>query len=275
VQDVAEQRKYDFVFDRSSDLTMLFADKKHDISDYVVKKLTTSQKREEMSKKQLKALEAKEALEDAKAAQEANPAYTERQRILDEKKAAREKLIEDRQKAIEENTRLEQLIENILNATRIENKALKPILTEFQFSSFAQQIVDRFHKRTAKPFIELDLKNDALIHADQFLLESILTNLIENAIKYAGENGEIKVYAKATTKSFVFGVQDTGPGIVTAEQNKIFEKFYRVGNEDTRTNKGSGLGLYIVSEFVQLQGGQISYRANEPKGSIFEVTLPI
>jgi Skp family chaperone for outer membrane proteins len=102
VQDVAEQRKYDFVFDRSSDLTMLFADKKHDISDYVVKKLTTSQKREEMSKKQLKALEAKEALEDAKAAQEANPAYTERQRILDEKKAAREKLIEDRQKAIEE-----------------------------------------------------------------------------------------------------------------------------------------------------------------------------
>ena len=102
VQDVAEQRKYDFVFDRSSDLTMLFADKKHDISDYVVKKLTTSQKREEMSKKQLKALEAKEALEEAKAAQEANPAYTERQRILDEKKAAREKLIEDRQKAIEE-----------------------------------------------------------------------------------------------------------------------------------------------------------------------------
>lgn len=102
VQDVAEQRKYDFVFDRASDLTMLFADKKHDISDYVVKKLTTSQKREEMSKKQLKALEAKEALEDAKAAQEANPAYTERQRILDEKKAAREKLLEDRQKAIEE-----------------------------------------------------------------------------------------------------------------------------------------------------------------------------
>ena len=102
VQDVAEQRKYDFVFDKASDLTMLFADKKHDISDYVVKKLTTSQKREEMSKKQLKALEAKEALEDAKAAQEANPAYTERQRKLDEKKAAREKLLEDRQKAIEE-----------------------------------------------------------------------------------------------------------------------------------------------------------------------------
>lgn len=97
VQDVAEQRKYDFIFDKSSDLTMLFAAQKYDISDYVVKKLTSSQKREEMSKKQLKALEAKEALEESI---EDNPAVAERQKILDDKKAAREKLIEERQKAI-------------------------------------------------------------------------------------------------------------------------------------------------------------------------------
>ncbi len=99
IQDVAEQRKYDFIFDRSSDLTMLFADKKHDISKFVVTKLTSSQKREEMSKKQLKALEAKEALEESVAD---NPAVEERQRILDEKKAAREKFIAERQKAIED-----------------------------------------------------------------------------------------------------------------------------------------------------------------------------
>ncbi|WP_396163002.1 OmpH family outer membrane protein [Flavobacterium sp.] len=102
VQDVAEQRKYDFVFDRSSDLTMLFADKKYDISDFVVKKLTTVQKREEMSRKQLKTLEAKEALEEAKESQDANPAIAARQKALDEKKAAREKLLEERQKAIED-----------------------------------------------------------------------------------------------------------------------------------------------------------------------------
>ena len=99
VQDVAEQRKYDFIFDRSSDLTMLFADRKHDISEYVVRKLTTAQKREEMSKKQLKVLEDKEAQEDAVAN---NPALEERQKKLDERKAAREKLLEDRQKAIDE-----------------------------------------------------------------------------------------------------------------------------------------------------------------------------
>jgi K+-sensing histidine kinase KdpD len=194
---------------------------------------------------------------------------------LNRQNLSEEKRFDLTQKAFEENVRLEQLIENILNATRIENKALKPILTEFQFSEFAQKIVERFHKRTTKPFIEMDLKNDALIHADQFLLETILTNLIENAIKYAGENAGIKVYSIATTKSFIFGVKDFGPGIDSFEQKNIFEKFYRVGNEDTRTNKGSGLGLYIVNEFVQLHGGQISYRTNEPKGSIFEVTLPI
>ena len=99
VQDVAEQRKYDFIFDKSSDLTMLFAAQKYDISDFVIKKLAASQKREEMTKKQLKAQEAKDALEESL---EENPAYTERQRILDEKKAAREKLIEERKLANEQ-----------------------------------------------------------------------------------------------------------------------------------------------------------------------------
>ena len=127
VQDVAEQRKFDFIFDKSSDLTMLFADKKHDISEFVVRKLTSAQKREEMSKKQLKALEAKEALEESV---NENPAAAERQKILDEKKAAREKLIEDRKKAIEEKKALaaekrKKLLEERdakKNGTVIENK---------------------------------------------------------------------------------------------------------------------------------------------------------
>ena len=127
VQDVAEQRKYDFIFDKSSDLTMLFAAQKYDISDYVVKKLTASQKREEMSKKQLKALEAKEALDEAV---EENPAFTERKRILDEKKAAREKLIEERKLANEQKKadaaeKRKKLLEERdakKNGTVIENK---------------------------------------------------------------------------------------------------------------------------------------------------------
>lgn len=93
VQDIADKKKYDFIFDKSSDLTMLFAAQRHDISDQVVRAITRSEKREQLSKKQLKVQESKEALEDL---QDENPDLAERQRILDERKAAREKLIADK-----------------------------------------------------------------------------------------------------------------------------------------------------------------------------------
>ncbi|NMH27443.1 OmpH family outer membrane protein [Flavobacterium silvaticum] len=95
-QDIADAKKYDFIFDKSSDLTMLFAAKKYDISDQVVRSLTRASRREQMSKKQLKEEAAKEAKEDMI---DENPALQERQKVLDEKKAAREKLMADRKAA--------------------------------------------------------------------------------------------------------------------------------------------------------------------------------
>ncbi len=157
VQDIAEQRKYDFVFDRASDLTMLFADKKFDISDLVVKKLTTTQKREEMSKKQLKALEAKEALEIAKEAQEENPAIAQRQKLLDDKKAARLKLMEDRQKAIDDKKALaaekrKQLLEDRAakkNGTVIEKEVPKEeVKTEKSIAVAADETIPAEKKLT-------------------------------------------------------------------------------------------------------------------------------
>lgn len=98
-QDIAEAKKYDFIFDKSSDLTLLFAAKRFDISDQVVRVITRSTKRNQLNKKQLKAEEAKEAKEDMA---DESPNVAERQKILDEKKAAREKIIADRKLAAEE-----------------------------------------------------------------------------------------------------------------------------------------------------------------------------
>ncbi|MFD2891861.1 OmpH family outer membrane protein [Flavobacterium chuncheonense] len=98
IQDIAEQKKYDFIFDKSSDLTMLFAAQRFDISDQVIRLLSRSQKREQLSKKQLKQQEAQEALEDM---QDENPELAARQKALEEKRAAREKLIEERKAARE------------------------------------------------------------------------------------------------------------------------------------------------------------------------------
>ena len=99
VQDIAEIKKYDFIFDKSSDLTMLFTAKRHDISDLVVRRLTRASKMEQMSKKEIKELEAQEYKENL---QDENPTLAARQLKLDEKKAAREKLVEERRVAAEE-----------------------------------------------------------------------------------------------------------------------------------------------------------------------------
>jgi len=99
VQDLAELKKYDYVFDKSSDLTMLFASKRHDISDQVVRAITRAEKREQLSKKQLKEQEKKEYQEDV---EDDNPALSARKKALDEKKAAREKLIADKKAAAEQ-----------------------------------------------------------------------------------------------------------------------------------------------------------------------------
>lgn len=119
VQDIAEAKNYDFIFDRSSDLTMLFSNKRFDISDQVLRVLNRTEKREQLTKKQLKEQEAKENLENAI---DENPAMADRQKALDEKKAAREKLIQDRK--LEQEAKKKEY-EDRRNAIAAEREAKK------------------------------------------------------------------------------------------------------------------------------------------------------
>lgn len=119
VQDIAEAKNYDFIFDKSSDLTMLFSNKRFDISDQVLRVLNRVEKREQLTKKQLKEQEAKENLENAI---DENPAMAERQKALDEKKAAREKLIQDRK--LEQEAKKKEY-EDRRNALAAEREAKK------------------------------------------------------------------------------------------------------------------------------------------------------
>jgi len=119
VQDIAEAKNYDFIFDKSSDLTMLFSNKRFDISDQVLRVLNRSEKREQLTKKQLKDQEVKENLENAI---DENPAMQDRQKALDEKKAAREKLIQDRK--LEQDAKRKEY-EDRRNAIAAEREAKK------------------------------------------------------------------------------------------------------------------------------------------------------
>ena len=114
---------------------------------------------------------------------------------------------------------------------------------------------------------------DTLIKGDFTIWKLVISNLIENARKYSPDDEIIVVDLKKVGKNTVLSVKDCGNGIPDSEKHKIFEKFYRIGNENTRSSKGTGLGLYVVKKIVQLYKYDISVKNNTPKGSIFEVTI--
>lgn len=200
----------------------------------------------------------------------ANKLYlqTIQKRNLDEDK--RRDLME---KAIQENERLEIMIDNILNASRLENNVLRPVKSETDVSALLNQLIDRIHKRNQQEFIKRSIQENVIYSVDTFFIETIINNLIENSIKYAGKNNEIQVYLLKKNDQIIFGVKDTGAGIPKSIRLDMFRKFYRAGNEETRMQKGSGLGLFIVSELVRLHNGSILYKENTPKGANFEITL--
>lgn len=177
------------------------------------------------------------------------------------------------QKAIDENTRLEQMIDNILNASRLENRALEPIMETFDAQLLFRQIQTRFKALSGQSIIHLEIEEGLQMHADRIMIESIIGNLVENALKYAGRDKAITVYAHRNDDKLVFGVRDLGPGIPKEEKAEIFKKFYRSQNEDTRSQKGTGLGLFIVSRLVFLQNGEVQCLDNTPKGTHFQITL--
>lgn len=176
-------------------------------------------------------------------------------------------------KANEENDRLERMIDNILNASRLENKALQVNRESFDFHLLCASSIDRFQQLSPKTTFVLDVEKKTSMIGDRLLIETIVSNLVENAVKYAGYDSEITIYAKTIPGVILFGVKDNGNGVKQEDQEKIFSKFYRSGNEDTRTQKGSGLGLYIVKELVRLHGGRISYINNSPNGANFQIEV--
>jgi len=177
-------------------------------------------------------------------------------------------------KAIIENQRLEAMIDNILNASRLENQVMELHKEWFSLSDLLQGVADRFNKSLQNTIVQTDLLVDCKIEADFFMIEAIINNLVENALKYAGNKKIIVLYLqKLDNERIIFGVKDEGPGIPLEFQSEIFKKFVRSGNEETRSQKGTGLGLFIASEFIRIHGGKIRYKNNQPCGSNFEITL--
>lgn len=172
--------------------------------------------------------------------------------------------------------RLELLVENILLASKIESTNFSLNRELMDLSSITENIYEKIkikHKNQRKFLNEIE--KDVYIYGDRFSFSSVIYNLIENAIKYSPADAEITVKLSGDEKNVMLTVQDTGIGIPGSEKTRIFERFYRIGTEETRKTKGTGLGLFIVKHVVEMHKGSIHVKNNSPRGSIFEVSIPV
>ncbi|MGH7454307.1 MAG: sensor histidine kinase, partial [bacterium] len=122
--------------------------------------------------------------------------------------------------------------------------------------------------------IQTEVSKELLVKADRDSLQEILSNLIENAIKYSPEGKTVCVHAHGAEGRVVISVRDEGVGIPAEKQKAIFEKFERIAQNKKTREKGLGLGLYIVKKLVEAQSGAIQVQSQIGVGSTFTVTLP-
>jgi K+-sensing histidine kinase KdpD len=184
-----------------------------------------------------------------------------------------EKRTELLEKALLENKRLEEILDAILTASRLENQTLVPQCEFLKLDLMLTDLAISYNKRLGKEWIKLELEKGVTIQSDRFMLNTILINLIENAYKYAGTDQNLTLYLIKHTSTISFGASDLGPGIPEDDAKDIFRKFVRLENEETRSQKGTGLGLFIAAEFSKLIGGKLIYKATKSKGATFEVIL--
>lgn len=171
--------------------------------------------------------------------------------------------------------RLDTLVENMLLATKIDNRSYTFPKEQVDFSELVSRSAERLqlHSCGTEQLIKTDIEKGIYINGDAFTLSSVVNNLIENAVKYSDPCSEVSVHLCQIGGKVVFTVSDRGPGVSDEEKMNIFDKFYRVGHENTRKTKGTGLGLFIVKEVLQHHDAEIVVKDNVPQGTIFEVTF--
>ena len=177
--------------------------------------------------------------------------------------------------ALANTERLHSLIDNVLLATRIESGQHPLHLNPTNVSAETNRICEETELALGKSgLIDRKIQSDLTTNLDGNAYESILVNLIENAFKY-GDSQSIGVSLKKERGQLILSVEDRGIGVPPQERKKVFDKFYRMGNEETRSKKGTGLGLFIVKELVTLHHGKISISESPLNGARFAVSLPL
>ena len=182
--------------------------------------------------------------------------------------AKKEKIIKS---SLQEINRLNTLTGNILVSAQLEGGSYLFNKEELNFSEIVSEssrdFINRFPNRPWKT----DLEPGLFLSGDPLLMQILVNNLIDNAVKYSPPASTVSILLKKDGNNGILEVRDEGSGIPKKEYTRIFQKFYRVGNEDTRTTQGTGLGLYLCRKITRDHKMRLQVSDNLPKGSLFTV----
>ncbi len=177
--------------------------------------------------------------------------------------------------ALAEVDRLGALTEKVLLATSAQDGVMDLDLQEVEVMALLRRVVERARIQLAPQHLLVVQGPDRFVAlSDPKALHSIADNLIENAAKYSPAGSRITIVVEKGRQGWRLIVSDEGPGIPEADRERVFERFYRGGNEETRQVKGTGLGLYIVQRLVHRLGGDIQVGQASPTGAIFAASFP-
>jgi signal transduction histidine kinase len=186
--------------------------------------------------------------------------------------AQKKMLIEN---TLKETHRLDALCNNILLASQLDMGKYESNMQDLDLSDIVQKLVDSFQERFEQRALITTITPSVFIQAEPLLIQLLVNNLLDNAHKYSSLSSPITVLLISQKNQIQFIIKDEGVGIPMEERAKIFEKFYRIGDESTRTTKGTGLGLYLCKKISEFHQATITVDANFPNGSIFTINFSI
>lgn len=175
---------------------------------------------------------------------------------------------------LKETKRLDALSNNILLASQLDMGQYESNKQEIDLSKLVKEVVQSFHERFPSRICNTFIQDATFIQGETLLIQMLANNLLDNANKYAPADTPIDIQLEATGTNIVLKIKDQGIGVPIEEREKIFEKFYRVGDESTRNSKGTGLGLYLCKKITSFHNATLQMQPNGLQGSIFIVTFP-
>ena len=182
-------------------------------------------------------------------------------------------------KGYQSNERMINLINDLLNVSRIEEGRMSYLFVEQSIEPILRELIDEQQHAAREKHITIELNSGSgklpFVRLDTQKIHLGLQNLLDNAIKYTSFDGKVKINVTIEKEELVVSIQDTGVGIPTSQQPRVFSKFFRGDNVMRMQTEGTGLGLFIAHNIIEKHHGRIWFESHEGKGTTFYAALPL